>query len=103
MASTELFGIGRRLDKPVQEGSVFDKRLPSRNIPAHILGRSACGTWLTAQKDNHGVGFRRNEAEHKDVLGTAVVAFENGIAKRGLRVKLDLLVPRSHQVVNNVR
>lgn len=88
MSSSKLLGITGRGYEPRQKPAVFDQRLPSRDIPAHVLGRWSGTTRLAAQEHNDRIRLGRDETEEEDVLCAAVVALENGIAEGGLGVKL---------------
>lgn len=57
---------------------------------------------LPTEKYNNRVTFCRNEAEHKDVLATAVIALGDGLAQRALCVQDDLLMLGSDKMVDNM-
>jgi hypothetical protein len=60
------------------------------------------GTRLTTEQDNDRVRLGGDEAEKKDILCAAVVAFEDRVSERRGWVQLDLLVATSNQVVDDV-
>ena len=57
---------------------------------------------MPAKKNNNCITFCRDEAEHKDVLATAVVAFGDSFAQRGFSVQNDLLMLCAHKVVDDM-
>lgn len=95
--------VGGRRDQPGKERTILDEWLPARRVPVHVLLRRHGGAWLTAEKDDDGVGLGGYEAEQENVLCAAVVAFENGVAERGEGVQLNLLVAGADKVVDDVR
>ena len=103
MTCAHLLLIGGGSDKPGKEGAVLNKGLPARSVPVHVLGRRHGGAWLATEKNDDRVGLGGDETEEEDILGTAVVAFEDGVAKGGGRVELDLLVTGAHEMVDDVR
>ena len=54
---------------PGKETAVFDKRLPTRNVPVHVFGRRHSGARLAAEEHDDGVGFGGNESEDEDIFG----------------------------------
>ena len=102
MACSKLFLVGRRCNKPSQEGTILDQWLPARRIPVHVFRRRHSCTWLATEKDNNSVRLGRNEAKQKDVFGTAVVTFQDGITERAARMQLNLFMTSADQMVNNV-
>ncbi len=103
MPRSKLLLVSRRSHKPRQERTVFNQGLPAGSVPVHVLRRRHCRTRLTAEQYNDGIGFGWNEAQKKHILRTAIVAFKNCIAERRCRMKLDLLMTRSHQMIDDVR
>jgi len=57
---------------------------------------------LAAQENHNSVGLCRNESKEKDIFRAAIVAFENGVSERAAGMELDLLVPCSNKVVDDV-
>ena len=55
MSCSELFLIGGLRDKPGEEGSIFDERLPSGGIPVHVFGGWHSCARLSAEEDDYGV------------------------------------------------
>ncbi len=102
MSCSELLLIGRLCNKPGEEGTVLDERLPSRGVPVHVFGGGHGGARLSAEEDHDGVGFGRDETEKEDVFGSAVVAFEYRVTERGARVELNLLVTCSNEMVDDM-
>ena len=58
---------------------------------------------MPAKKNNNCITFCRDEAEHKDVLATAVVAFRDSLSERALAMEDNFLVLRAHEMVHNMR
>ena len=58
---------------------------------------------MPAKKNNNCITFCRDEAEHKDVLATAVVALGDSLSEGALAMEDDLLVLRAHEMVHNMR
>ena len=57
---------------------------------------------MAAEKYNNGVRLGRDEAKQEHVLCAAVVAFEDRVSEKRQRMKLDFLVSRANQMVDNV-
>jgi hypothetical protein len=90
------------VDKPGKETTVIDKRLPLINIPIHILGAWHCGTRLSTKEDDDSVAFGGDKSQEENILDTAVVALESGLAELMLRMETDFLVARADEVVDDV-
>ena len=58
---------------------------------------------MPAKKNNNCITFCRDEAEHKDVLATAVVALGDSLTQRTLCVQDDFLMLGSDKVIDNMR
>ncbi len=58
---------------------------------------------LTAQEHNDSIRLGWDESEEEDILGAAVVTFENRVTESRLRMELDLLVAGTDEVVDDVR
>lgn len=58
---------------------------------------------MPTEKHNDRITLCRDEAEHKDVLATAVIALGNGLAQRTLCVQDNLLMLGSDEMVDNMR
>jgi hypothetical protein len=102
MSCTELLLIAGSRNEPGEERSVFDQRLPPRDVPIHVLGGWHSGAWLAAEKNDYSIGFGWDETEKEDVLSPTVVAFEYRVSERAARMKLYFLVSRADQVIDDV-
>lgn len=102
MSRAELLLITGSRNEPGEERSVFDQRLPTRDVPVHVLGGRHRCAWLTAEKNNHRVGFGWNETEKEHILRATVVAFEHCVSKRTAGVELYFLVSSADEVIDDV-
>ena len=73
MPGPQLLGVRWTRDKPRQERTIFNQRLPSGSIPIHVLVGRHAGA-LATEKDHHGVRFGRNETKTEGILRPTVVA-----------------------------
>lgn len=90
------------LDQPGEELAILHEGVPMAQVPIHILQRRDGLHAHPTQQDHDAARVRRDESQHERVLRSAVVALEDGVPQRALRVELDLVRPAPDQVVDEV-
>lgn len=102
LAGPQLLLLAGYLHQPRKECAVLDQWHPLGEVPIHVLQGTHRQTGFTTQQHNDRVVLGGDVSHKEHVAAATIVAFDQRLAQRRIRVKTDLLVSGAHKMLDNV-